>query len=116
MTLTREEILAKEPGPELDKLMDEIILQREFTEFPMGWCYHNGRGWVHASPYSSDISAAWEVVTHLRLKNWEFVIASEGDKLDVTFYWDPHRMEGLLFTGTLPEAISKAALLAVLNL
>ena len=66
--------------------------------------------------WSTKISAAWEVVAHLKSNNWEFIIASEDDKIDVTFYWDVHRMEGAIFGGTAPEAICKAALLAVLNL
>lgn len=142
MTLTREEILAMEPGPELDKLIAEhvmgwsiyrydkdvpkrcyyMLVDKSFDSVVDDGSWNAGErkteeeAWKDNRSFSTDISAAWEVVTQLKLNNWEFIIASEDDKIDVTFYWDAHRMEGAIFGGTAPEAICKAALLAVLNL
>ncbi|AIQ61843.1 hypothetical protein PSTEL_00555 [Paenibacillus stellifer] len=122
MTLTREEILAMEPGRLLEAKVAELVMGLDMVE---GQLPHLPRYFlsdyektIHRDVplYSSDISAAWEVVEHMKSKNWEFIIASEDEKIDVTFYWDVHRMEGAVFVGTAPQAICKAALLAVLNL
>lgn len=118
MTLTREEILALEPGTELDKLVDEVIFKREFTELPMGWCYHNGRGWVHAAPYSFDITAAWKMES----------IFDQDSEIRGDYSIELHNVLGLMlhkrttldniyqFVHATPEQRCKAALLAVLNL
>lgn len=123
MTLTREDILNQTTGRKLDRWVQEHIFKVDLSEFhwerkgkSMFKETDVGVVWVEIPDYSEDISAAWEIVERLKAKNWQYVIASEGEKVDVTFYWDPHRMEGCLFDCKLPEAICKAALLAVLDL
>lgn len=101
MTLTREEILAMEPGQELDELICNHIFDLEMVAH------------VH---YSSDISAAWEVVTHLKSKHWYFMLSDENEGWEASFYWDPHRPAFEALSSVAPEAICKAALLAALKL
>ncbi|MFD1776978.1 BC1872 family protein [Paenibacillus rhizophilus] len=104
MTLTREEILAMEPGRELDELICNQIFELEMVAH------------VH---YSTDISAAWEVVGKLDYE----VTVKKYEAMSGYRYWarvngaDPNRFdEKIANCKTAPEAICKAALLAVLNL
>lgn len=115
--MTREEILAMEPGRELDALIEQHIfgkrvewIQDEVTDpYPIvpaeyGYIVEN---------YSSDISAAWEVVNQMYKDNWDFTLERHRfmnrDKVGAFF--------GSLETvkaEAAPEAICKAALLAIL--
>lgn len=98
MTLTREEILAMEPGQELDELICNHIFDLEMVAH------------VH---YSSDISAAWEVeeqIKKLRLhaayvSALKQVLVRTGEYVGMFDYIHAN-----------PEQRCKAALLAVLNL
>lgn len=63
MNLTREQILNMQPGRELNRLIDEEIFKRKFTEFPYGPAYYvENHGWHFGSdPYSESMDAAMEV-------------------------------------------------------
>ncbi|MEK4355175.1 hypothetical protein MKX41_30770 [Paenibacillus sp. FSL R5-0475] len=105
MTLTREEILAMEPGQELDELICNHIFDLEMVAH------------VH---YSSDISAAWEVVTHLMNDHKDVLVQGvsfEKNRLfDCAIYEHEDELAVTSMQSSAPEAICKAALLAVLNL
>jgi hypothetical protein len=128
MTLTREEILAMEPGPTLDEITTEIACGRKvrmlnevtYNSFKPQYdkkVIDEGAGRYNIIPrYSTDISAAWEVVTHLKSKNWYFMLSDENEGWEASFYWDPHRPAFEALSSTAPEAICKAALLAALKL
>ncbi|QUL57546.1 hypothetical protein KDC22_14345 [Paenibacillus tritici] len=139
MTLTREEILAMEPGPELDKLIAEhvmgwsiyrfdkdvpercyyMLVDKSFDPVVDGGYWNAGErkteeeAWNDNRPFSTDISAAWEVLNK---------VIEMGMEINVGFYqkWDC----ALDYRGTqwneqadtAPEAICKTALLAVLGL
>ena len=139
-TLTREQVLAMEPGRELDELIItrvlglQIVNHEEVTydwvdspeNYPyvsrgslsktnlMKWLEPDEDGFI-IEP-STDFSAAWEVVSVMRKKNWNFVASTEGEDWEATFYWDANRT-GFEAKGVgAPEAICKAALLAVLDI
>lgn len=99
--LTREKILAMEPGRELDALVAKKIFGVNNPD-------------TRWSP-STEISAAWEVVEELNGK-CAFEIGRAGD------YFDPNRkwkarfgMSGWVEADTALESICKAALLAVMG-
>jgi hypothetical protein len=142
MTLTREEILAMEPGRELDKLIAEQVMGWSIYRFDKDVperCYYmlvdksfdpvvddgywnagerktEEEAWNDNRPFSTDISAAWEVVMHLKSKYWYFMLSDENEGWEASFYWDPHRPAFEAVSSDAPQAICKAALLAVLKL
>jgi hypothetical protein len=124
MTLTREEILSRTPGPELDALIAEHVMGWTTSE---SW---DGRYWVDAdkcSRYekkefkpSQYINIAWEVVTHLMNDHKDVIVqcvSFEVNRLfDCAIYEHKEELAVTTMLGSAPEAIGKAALLAVLNL
>ncbi|MFD1776671.1 BC1872 family protein [Paenibacillus rhizophilus] len=97
MTLTREEILAMEPGRELDELICNQIFELEMVAH------------VH---YSTDISAAWEVLEKMKQRWHDFNIGRHNGKWSVGWNYTDF-VENI---NSAPEAIGKASLLAGLNL
>lgn len=103
--MTREEILAMEPGRGLDALVAKYVRFPRHThpiEEIKEWC----------SKYSTDISAAWEVEEQIHKKrlNVEYcsalkqVVAAKGEYVGLFDY-----------IHATPEQRCKAALLAVLG-
>lgn len=144
--LTREEILAKEPGPELDKLIAEhvmgwsiyrydkdvpercyyMLVDKSFDPVVDGGYWNAGErkteeeAWKDNRPFSTDISAAWEVVTHLMNDRKDVIVqcvSFEVNRLfDCAIYEHEEEVAVTSMLGSAPEAICKAALLARLNL
>jgi len=124
MTLTRKEILAMEPGYYLDALIAEKIMG--WTKFGIredgshnGWNAPYGYS-SSAMGYSQIISAAWEVVETLQISHMYTDIRTCADFYEVWITIPPFQEEvertETVASPKLPEAICKAALLAVLNL
>ncbi|MEK4193259.1 hypothetical protein [Paenibacillus sp. FSL L8-0323] len=125
MTLTRKEILAKKPGKELNEhVMRHIFNMKKDPEGASFTWVHEVDGdivdWQPAyfSP-STNMSAAWEVVEKMRQNKIYMDIRVWPDEYQVL----PHQDENnklidrwIVRSPSLPEAICKAALLAVLNL
>jgi len=119
--MTREEVLALAPGRELDALVAEKVMGWEYKDAiyswgevlrPSQWIKPNGWPVDRVSCYSTDISAAWEVVEEM------------GDCLHLKQHGEQGEWEAW-FCGypnskahgeTAPETICKAALLAVMEL
>lgn len=119
--LTREQILAMEPGRELDSLVAEKVMHivaEQDEKFKMDG-YRVGKRWYSYIPfYSTDISVvAWEVVEKMKSNNWNFVLSDDlyQDRWVATFYWDPNQTPIEAESNSAPEAICKAALLAVME-
>lgn len=143
MTLTREEILAMKPGPELDKMIAEhvmgwsiyrydkdvpercyyMLVDKSFDPIADDGTWNAGErkteeeAWKDNRPFSTDISAAWEVADKLKIA----IIPQSSSAPDNLKYlaraeWDFRQNEIDVFAETAPEAISKVALLAVLKL
>ncbi|MBA7576092.1 hypothetical protein ES708_27927 [subsurface metagenome] len=135
--MTKEEILAMEPGTELDILVAEKVMGHPMPDFisedaldlylagtPIhcdSWtcvCHYDEGDiptWVPAT-YSTDISAAWQALKKLREEYWciEIKIADGCWVIMELLRTPPIRVE--VNAGTpferLPEAICKAALIA----
>jgi len=108
--MTRDEILAMPAGRELDQLIDERFFGREFTTFPMGNCYHDGRRWVRSHNYSTDISDAWEVVEKLG-----DLFAVRKTPKGYIGHVITDKNEEAITCNSAPEAICKVALLVILE-
>ncbi|AIQ29341.1 hypothetical protein P40081_15170 [Paenibacillus sp. FSL P4-0081] len=124
MTLTREEILSRSPGREMDRWIQEHVFKVDLSGFH--WArvgnsmFKNTDGavtWVDIPDYSSDISAAWEVADKLKISIIpQSLSAPDNLKYLARAEWDFRQNEIDVFAATAPEAISKVALLMVLKL
>lgn len=139
--MTKKEILMIKTGRELDaviegKLFGHRIEVRYCNWLPGGWyevqsygeeriggglldedelhpCYLEGERWAIVPFYSTDISAAWQLVD-IMIKSGRYfglqrVIHNEQ------WLWEATFLSQIAFTNTAPEAICKAALLATLG-
>lgn len=103
--MTKEEILAMRPGRDLNLLVCEKVF--------------NSETFGSVKPYSTDITAAWQVLKRFREEYWciEIKIADVCWVVMELLRTPPIRAE--VSAGThfekLPEAICKAALLAKLG-
>lgn len=118
---TRDYILSMPVGKELDSLVDKHIMNPEASELmdEMTWFTPKGEIEREYPAYSSDISAAWEVVEHLR-KEHDMKLSLEMKLFNGCYVFIKNDMGGMV-TGLLefeevPEAICKTALLAVMGL
>lgn len=125
--LTREKILSMPAGRELDALVAEKVMgwkQCSMEGVRIKTCYGKppefGRndGRVRIPGYSTDISAAWEVVEKVKQMNWFFILSDNlfPDKWEASLFWDPNGTMIEARAETAPEAICKASLLAVMGL
>lgn len=100
--MTKEKILAMKPGRELDLLVCVMVF--------------DNKTFGSVKPYSTDISAAWQVMKRLREESWciEVRIADICWIVMELLRTPPVRVEVSAGThfDSLPEAICKAALLA----
>jgi len=125
MTLTREEIQGMKPGKKLNELVMHHIfkMKKEPVGESFTWVYEVDEKIMDWRPHyfnpSADISAAWEVVEKMRQNKIYLDIRVWPDEYQVL----PHQDENnklierwIVQKSSLPEAIGKAALLAVLNL
>jgi hypothetical protein len=108
--MTRDDILAMEPGREMDELVEFKVMG---TRKP-------AKGFViNPKHYSTSISAAWEVVEKFPLVDVSRCEFFEGNVTHEIKMWvklDEDAIPYELSAKTAPEAICKAALLAVLDL
>jgi hypothetical protein len=112
--VTREEILAMDPGHELDELIAIHVMGYEKSRMQDGWV-RIGALATYPKRYSTDISAAWEVVEkfdEITIRRYE-TIGNESRfvcRIQVN-----HHTQVTNCAKTAPEAICKAALLAVME-
>ena len=92
-----------EAGDDMDRLVWTRVLGRSADSFPIPEPYTHDSDWYP----STDMSAAWQVVEHLR-DRWTVQIRSDGERLwCVTFRTSTvHHAKG----DTAPLAICRAAL------
>jgi len=126
--MTCEEILKLEPGPKLDRLVAERVMGWKLgvdadTRIDSKWVWRSGKRW---SP-SRDIAAAMDVISKLLESGLFLDIYSpreaeapdwfHGDDEWVVFVCDWDHEDGIAHAGagTLPLAICRAALLAVME-
>jgi hypothetical protein len=105
--LTRDEILAMEPGRELDALVAEKVMG--WTKVgENAWEAPNIKGYPLLPRYSTDIATAWEVVEKIAQKWHDFNIGRHHGKWSIGWNYKGSVVD----LKTAPEAICKAALLA----
>ncbi len=106
--MTREEILAMKPGQELDELIAIHVMERE-----------NNRTVWGQKPFtpSRQISAAWEVAERYPIATIERVEIFVGNVEVKASLWEgfDYKEPVEVTAKTAPEAICKAALLAVMD-
>jgi hypothetical protein len=123
----REQILAMKPGRELDALVAEKVMGLPNVRKYMSRYVHDNHpekawvtGIVDIPEYSTDISAAWEVVE--KMHEWggcEISCCGTGEKRWYVVHTHTNTapyQKGINVTcNTAPEAICKAALLALIG-
>lgn len=110
--MKREKILAMKPGEHLDRIVALRVMGYEESKMMDGWV-RLGALATYPKRYSTDISAAWEVVEKIPVDIIHpyagFRLTKLGNSVTVSF-------DGTEVSAkTAPEAICKAALLAVLE-
>jgi len=122
--MTRDEILKLEPGPELDRLVAERVMEwKEGQKILQSLECGIGILGEKALPrYSTDIAAAWEVVKKMLDSGWGCEIYSPNnpyalediDKWFVVFA-KSELLDYRAKASSAPLAICRAALLAVME-
>ncbi|MNW44598.1 hypothetical protein D3C74_218360 [compost metagenome] len=113
--MTREEIMSMEPGRELDRLVALKVMGYEPSKMEPKLVRKGAVAFL-PEPYSWNISAAWEVVEKMKQNNWFFILSDNlfSDNWEASFFWEPNQEMVDSISKSAPEAICKAALLAVL--
>lgn len=116
--MTREEILAMKPDRELDLLVIEkvmgLVKDESYWISPRNNVCHLIKGGVFDP--STDISAAWEVLEEMKTKGIHLCIQPHADFFQVIPYKESGDMfDCVVHSLSAPEAICKAALLAVME-
>jgi hypothetical protein len=131
--MTRDEILKREPGLELDELIAEKIFgwQKGTNKKGVsGWQWSGLGGqpvlgkswnqkWVSGSTpeYSTDIQVAWGVVENPKFYSFSIQKCSGGKIYEAYCVLDGHgvNIDGHAKEKSAPEAICKASLLAMMG-
>ncbi len=128
--VSRKEITETGNEEDLDILVAEQIIgwQLEKDEAKIKrlngyFAHHEGRrwwrmpngGWYHKPPaYSTDITAAWQIVESLNTQGYKLRLSQGDFENNASFVMDGKNFDYI--TGTsIPEAICKAALQVVCN-
>lgn len=113
--LTREQVLAMEPGRELDSHVALAVMGIEQVTIVGKYRFIDSLD-TPLPNYSTDISAAWEVVEKMSRGKVDrsFVLEFHFERYYAAFGQVPFKTD-VLFEFA-PEAITKAALLAVLDI
>ena len=116
--MTTEEILALKAGRELNIRVAEAVMGRRYTQDEtLGEMEIDSEG-VYSSlqPYSEDISAAWQVIEKMKGYNPRIAFDTHSQKWEATFnVGEADFTCPVVLATTAPEAICKAALLALLE-
>ena len=125
--MTRDEILAMKPGREMDALAarkamgwTHIITKDQYGGVYVGWPPdRSAESGEYIPHYSTDDAAAMKIVPAMAKRGWDFAVYywAESERYTAYFLRDS-RHEGAYAqaeAGALPEAICKAALLALLK-
>jgi hypothetical protein len=136
--MTRDEILAMNPGPELDALVAERVMGWKRTNrrpcYPEAWANYPQEWFLtpdgsvenvtNLPRYSADITVAWEVMEKLRGlfdEDYFWHIATLRHGRVSAYFAEEYppatgkRIVGRSEADTAPEAICKAALLSVVE-
>ncbi|XEC97024.1 hypothetical protein AB6A23_11065 [Paenibacillus tarimensis] len=122
--MLREEIMNMRPGRELDALIAEKVMGWEKRYLPMTdkeyWFNPNSEDpvsmpWLDEWNPSTDIAAAFEVMEELQSSHLYIDVRTCADFYEVWITrWDTKKQTETIAYPKLPEAICKAALIAIL--
>lgn len=101
-TMTRDEILNMPAGNKIDAWIDVLIFGDDGTNYS-------------GKHYSTDISAAWEVVEKTNSFEVELIIEKDGMYECQIWNGDTFHPEQCIRADTMPLAICRAALLTILE-
>ncbi|WP_028547219.1 BC1872 family protein [Paenibacillus taiwanensis] len=113
---TREQILSMPAGSELDEIAGVIVMGAKVNTHRNGWIKYGDLS-TYPKRYSEDISAAFELVDKLsrgRIDN-SFVLEFHYERYYARFGEVPFRPYRHEIFITAPEAITKAAILAMME-
>ena len=113
--MNEQDIQSMEPGRELDALVASEVLN--ITKDSVDQEMFNTLWSTGLFHYSSHISDAWKVVEKMKENNW-FISLSDDvyrSKWSAMFYWDVNKIFTEVISESAPEAICKAALIAVME-
>lgn len=134
--MTKDEILKMEAGRELDALVAEKVMRLSPCDaWQMFRWTMNGGEWIHRNEicqydnkcypaqncpyYSTDITAAWEVVVKMENDDYWWTAEDVNPNSDPVAYSCTFSKNGKWYTAewdfSMPLAICKSALLAVLG-
>jgi len=116
--MTTEEILALKAGRELNIRVAEAVMGRRYTQDETFGDMEVDSQMVYSSlqPYSEDISAAWQVIEKMKGYNPRIAFDTHSQKWEATFnVGEADFTCPVVLATTVPEAICKAALLALLE-
>jgi len=116
--MTKEEILAFKPGRELNIAVAEVIMGATFVEDKnLGDLeVHPGSIYGPLEPYSENIQSAWLVMNRLKGLNPKVAFNIYSHKWEAAFSSKEASFScPIAAAATAPEAICKAALLAMLE-
>jgi hypothetical protein len=114
----RESIRAMQPGRELDALVEQYVFGNKVRwvqdlitdQYPVS----DQEGYI-VDYYSTDISVAWGVVEKMQENQWDFTLKNHKRLVHKRQYEAIFGTPYSAFAITAPEAICKAALLAVME-
>lgn len=127
--MTIDEVLVMKPGAELDKLVAERVFNaqvkcwetlhdRPIYRFLAQARY--GETWEHLPKYSENIAAAWPVAEKMGLavvplNNGSWLVCKANVIYSLRITDDHYQDDRLVISPIVPEAVCKAALLALQN-
>lgn len=108
MKLTREKIETMKAGSEIEILISDHVFKLSTLEW-------NRRFFNNRTKFSTDISAAWEVVKEMSAQNYWFGCQVLSSRCQAWFEKDLFKHDSVASTYDLPLAICRAALIAVMD-
>ena len=114
--MTKEEILSFKAGRELNIQVAEVVMGRRYArdETFGDMEIDSGRVYNSLQAYSEDISAAWQVMERMKGYNPRVAFDTHSQKWEATFSTREAEFTcPIVLADTAPEAICKAALLAL---
>jgi len=117
-TMTKEKIMATRAGKKLDAMVAETVMGNRYVrDETFGDMEITPEG-INSilQPYSSDITAAWDVLERMKGYNPRLAFDTHSRKWEAAFSFNEAEFTfPMVLATTAPEAICKAALLALLE-
>lgn len=116
--MTKEKIMAMRAGKGLDIMVAKTVMGHRYVRDETFGDMEIGPEGINnlLQPYSSDISAAWDMLEHMKGYNPRVAFDTHSEKWEAAFSFNEAEFTfPVVLAATAPEAICKAALLAFLE-